>query len=113
MPIISPNIQAALRKAGIAKESSDIPLPERLDANNLSIDELLCELSNIVQGGDTPQKLRAIDTGLKLHKVLNDQPASIPQISIVIQDKFSVAGAICDINPILIPRPNIVKEVIQ
>jgi len=34
-----------------------------------------------MQGGDTNQKLRAVDTTLKLHKVLNDDKVQMPVIS--------------------------------
>jgi hypothetical protein len=114
MPIIRPEIQKALRAAGLADKEGSSTLTQRLDSNNLSIDTLLEQLSDIVQGGETSLRLRAIDTGLKLHKVLNDKPDQMPQISIVIHDKFATESS-PEINPIFIPRSNsvYVKEITQ
>jgi len=38
MPIINADIQKALRQVGISKSERDIPLTERLEANDLSLD---------------------------------------------------------------------------
>lgn len=113
MPIISPDIQKALRQVGMGKLASDTPLNERLEANNLSLDNALETLSEIMQGGDTNQKLRAVDTTLKLHKVLNDDKVQMPVIQIQINDKFSAAQT--SVNPILIPREPVKlnKETLQ
>src|SRR6266568_659036 len=113
MPIISPDIQKALRQVGLSKNLKDIPLVERLEANNLSLDDALEQLSEIMQGGDANQKLRAVDTALKLHKVLNEDKVQMPVIQIQINDKFSAAST--SVNPILIPREPVKfeKETLQ
>jgi len=41
MPIINADIQKALRQVGISKSERDIPLTERLEANDLSLDNAL------------------------------------------------------------------------
>lgn len=113
MPIIAQGIQAALRQAGIAKDDPE-ELADKLEKHNLSVDDALGILSDIAHGGDTNQKLKAVDTTLKLHKVLNNDSTQLPNISISIMDSFG-NGEVPGINPILIPRSKveIKKETLQ
>ena len=61
--------------------------------------------------GNENTRRQAIETVLKLHQVLKDQPAAPPSVTIVIQDPHMVAGSV---NPILIPRDTTKqKETIQ
>lgn len=104
MPIIKPEIQRALRAAGLSKAESSADVVTILDNNRLSVNDTIEILSEIAYGGDTNQRLRAVDASFKLHGLLKDQSAPIPNISIVIQDQFS--PVVEGLNPILIPRPN-------
>lgn len=104
MPILKPEIQAALREAGLSRDSTT--LTEKLDRADLSIDDAIIMLGDIARGGDTAQRQRALDTILKLHGVLKET-IQVPVVTIVIHDSESPKG----INPILIPRES--KGVIQ
>jgi|SRR5712671_2747003 len=100
MPLIKPNIQAALREAGLASSHEDT-ITERLDRSGLSLDAALEELSEIARSSENEStRLRAIETSLKLRGILKEQQAPPPSISIVIQGGNEVAGE----NPILLPR---------
>jgi len=101
VPILRPEIQKALRAAGLSKDQNETSLDEKLNACGLSLEETLSQLSDIAHaGGNETTRLRALETSLKLSKVLNDQPTTIPNITIVINDPGRAAG----VNPILIPR---------
>lgn len=103
MPILKPEIQAALREAGLSKDSTS--LTEKLDRADLSVDDAIVMLGDIARGGDTAQRQRALDTILKLHGVLKDV-VQVPQVTIIINDPDGPKG----INPILIPRE---KTIVQ
>lgn len=101
MPILKPEIAKALRAAGLSKDQQDSSLDDKLNACGLSLEETLSQLSDIAHaGGNETVRLRALETSLKLSKVLNDQPSAIPNITIVINDPNRPPG----VNPILIPR---------
>lgn len=103
MPILKPEIQAALREAGLSRDSTSIS--DKLNNADLSIDDAIIMLGDIARGGDTAQRQRALDTILKLHGVLKEN-VQVPVVTIVINDPDGPKG----INPILIPRE---KAVIQ
>ena len=106
MPIINHDIQRALRVAGIVKDDNptDTGIQARLDRHNLSLDETLAHLSDLVTGSDTSAvKLRAVDTILKLHGILKETAAPPPSINIIINDSLGTPVG-NGINPILIPR---------
>lgn len=115
MPIIQHGIQEALRQAGIVKDSSDAPttVNELLDDQDLSLRQTIQHLADIASGADTSAvKLRAIETALKLRGVLKEQAAPPPTFNIIINDK-SGNPSVNGLNPILIPRPRPVEEVVM
>lgn len=97
MPILKPEIQAALREAGLSHDSTTIT--EKLNRADLSVDDAIVMLGDIARGGDTAQRQRALDTILKLHGVLKET-VQVPIVTIMIHDGEAPKG----INPILIPR---------
>jgi hypothetical protein len=112
MPILKPEIQKALRAAGLTREVSEVPLSDRLEVAGLGLDSTLEILHDLAHNsGNENTRRQAIETVLKLHQVLKDQPAAPPSVTIVIQDPHMVAGSV---NPILIPRDTTKqKETIQ
>ncbi len=113
MPLLKPDIQAALRQVGLGKPDEESPIADRLDAADLSIDTSLRILADIAHGADkSTEKLRAIETSLKLRGLLKDQQAPPPSITIVISDP---SGEHTGTNPILLPRQlaNPKKEIIN
>lgn len=113
MPILRPEIQKALRVAGLTRDPSDIPLSDRLEIANLGLDHTLEALGELANSSNESIREKAINTSLKLHGVLKEQAAAPPSVTIIIQDPKAVAGSV---NPILIPREAAVtpqKETIQ
>lgn len=118
MPLIKPELQKALRAAGLAspesassEESSDkSSFQLQLERAGLGLEDTLQELSNISKTSVSEHlKLRSIETVLKLHQVLKEQPAAqIPAINIIIQDSNSDA-ILEGTNPIFLPRQLINK----
>ena len=109
MPILKPEIQAALREVGLSK-STEGTLSERLDQVDLSISDSLQLLSDVAHGTDNGQlRLKAVETAFRLHGVLKDQQAPIPHVTIVINDPDGPKGP----NPILLPRQITNRETIQ
>ena len=101
MPILKPEIQAALRAAGLAPQDQNRSLTEELDASGLSVRETLDTVTSIMIHGESDHtRLRAAELSLKARGVLKDAAAPIPSITIVINDPLAPRG----INPILIPR---------
>jgi hypothetical protein len=101
MPLINPTkdfVKDLLRESNILDTKS---LDQLLKDNNLDIDNLLSELRMILDSEESSTiKLRAIETGLRLNKVLDnkDQGSTMPTFVINIQDNIT------SVNPILIPR---------
>ena len=115
MPLMKPEIQAILRKAGLAGPIENAAGPEGesqprgrvteiLDRAGLSLDETIELLAQQVMGG-TNEALRhkSLETVLKMHGVLKDTAvaAQMPSFTIVIQDAGHEAPLV---NPILLPR---------
>lgn len=113
MPLISHNVQAALREAGIVKDpnASSDSIESILDSEGLSLRETVAALADVVKGADTSaSKKSAIDTALKLRGVLKEKDPAPPTFNIVFSspnDKPS-DGEI-RINPILVPRSTSVQ----
>jgi len=95
------SIAEVLRESGIKPPGNN--LREILDSQFLSLDDAIRQLSSIVHdSSDNSTKLRAIDTTLKLHKVLEEDKKEVPSITIVIQPPSG--GHLEAIPSILIPR---------
>lgn len=109
MPLISHNVQAALREAGIVKDpdAQDDTVQSHLDNEGLSLKETIGLLGDVALGADTSAvKLRAIETALKLRGVLKEQAAPPPSFNIVFTSPsdLPVGNNSPKINPILVPR---------
>ena len=114
MPILNHGVQEALRQAGIlpSEREENSSIQDQLNSEGLSTRDLLIHLKDLVDGADTSAvKLRAIDTGLKLHGVLKDQAPAPPSINIIINDKDGMPGSVNGLNPILIPRKASVESI--
>ena len=102
MPLLDPKqIHAVLRDSlppTVRADKSDLAL--LLERANLSPEEVLDQLANIVRGGETEgNRLRATEMALKLNGMLTPDDNRDMTVIINIQDsQFS------EINPILIPR---------
>lgn len=89
-----------LKSAGINPAAD---LATKLAENNLSTEDCIAQLSDIVRNGENRDgvRLRAVETGLKLNRVLdNEKTGPTTNFTIVINDPRGAVG----INPILIPR---------
>lgn len=101
MPLLSPTqIRSVLAetKKSTSKENA---LQELLNSNSLGPSDLIEELGSTIRGADnTAMKLRGLEIGFKLNKLLGSDtegPAP-PVVNIIINDSNF------EINPILIPR---------
>lgn len=115
MPILRPEIQKALRAAGLTKDTSnrdDVPLADKLSLVGLSLDETLERLADLVNNCQNEViRRQAIDTTLKLHGVLKEQAPLPPSVTIVINDPNRPTP---EVNPILLPREiSLQKGIIQ
>jgi len=100
MALLNPNqIKSVLRESGLSTKQEDVK--KLLDVEGLGVSELITELGSVVRGADSSaMKLKGIETGLKLHGVLQrDDVVQVPQVTIIINDSEH-----SEINPILIPR---------
>lgn len=104
MPLIKPDIQRALRSAGIDNTTGDESLSELMDKKDMSLSQILDDLSDFIKTStNEPLRMRAIEMALKMKGALKEQAATaLPTININIQD--SQANVTSDINPILVPR---------
>lgn len=104
MPLLSPNIQAALHAAGLADSSNSSAPPDikkQLDRSGLSTEEILSQLQQEMTNGETSaSRIRAAELGLKAHGFLKETAIPLPSINIIINDPGSPKG----VNPILVPR---------
>ena len=111
MPLIRPEIQAVLRKAGLSKELSGTAEPggivERLEAAGLSLDEVLEELATLVKNsGNEAIRLNAAKIALQAHGTLKESSSVVnPSFTVIIENapagnaKFTQG-----VNPIVLPR---------
>ena len=77
-------------------------LEQILVEKNLSLPEILSDLSNILAGGENSSvKLRAAETALKLHGLLTNKGEEGGSVSVTINIQDAEFGS-C--NPILFPR---------
>lgn len=102
MPLLSPNINAALQAAGLQGIKDDSPdIRKQLDRAGLSTDEILSQIQQEMVGAESAaSRLKAAEMGLKMQGHLKEAQVPIPSITIVINDPGSQKG----INPILLPR---------
>lgn len=109
MPILKPEIQNALRAAGLVSDKED-SLDSLLEKHNLSKDKVLETLGFLMENAGADQtRLRAAENALKILGLLKDVPTTVPNISITIVDGQSKAG----FNQILLPREIRLKETVQ
>ena|SRR6185436_17618152 len=101
MPILKPQIQQALREAGLDNSEKDKGTLESLNNAGLDLSTTLDTVKSIMTYGESDHtKLRAAELSLKAHGLMKDQSSPAPSITIVINDPLSKGG----INPILLPR---------
>lgn len=96
-------IDEILKSSGVLKDpEKGNALKAILDMKSLSIDNLVDELANLVQGSqDESIKFRAIDKALQLHGVGKEETSTIPSVTIIIQGAGQSQSGIPEI---LIPR---------
>jgi hypothetical protein len=100
MPILKPEIQAALRTSGLLSHENQT-LEESLNSSGLTLDSTLSTISQIQEfSGNESARLRAAELSLKARGFLREQAPTIPSITFIIQDSHAPKG----VNPILIPR---------
>ena len=107
MPILKPEMQAALRAAGLSKgsriETSEIGAA--LDDAGLSIEETLQTLKFLEENSQSENtKLRVVELTHKLRGLLKDQVAPPPSITIQILDPAFASARTSGVNPVLLPR---------
>ncbi len=109
MPLIDTTSERELELArGLLEENSiiksDKPLPELLKKNRLDTNTLLGKLSDMTEQGENLNlQMRAIETGLKLNKVLDNGIKENGNVTFVININ-DPKGSDFKINPILLPR---------
>lgn len=116
MPLIDTSIElvkasTALKSLGLfqGKDSPKETLKDLLEENSLGADALISSLGSIAHNGESEAiRLRAIETGLKLHPATRQamkehDERAIPIVNIVIH---GVDGP----NPILIPRKVVIEH---
>jgi len=112
MPLIKPEVQNLLRKAGIGASSENESASSKLDRAGLSTEDIAEELSEIAKRGETEAiRLRALETGLKVHGALKEKAGSetLPNISITIQNAGASERMVPSVNPIILPRQSLQK----
>jgi hypothetical protein len=99
MPILRPEVSRLMESAGLnSRKNKDIK--ESLEDAGLGITETLEKMKDLRDYSDSEStKLRVNEAILKMHGVMKDEGSSIPNITIVINDKDNLG-----INPILLPR---------
>jgi hypothetical protein len=123
MPLIRPEIQNMLRKAGLGPEvktpGSEGSLSEKLDAAGLSLEETLEHLAFIAkESGNETLRFNCLKAVAQMHGALKETAPAPPSFTIVIQgDQLShLPSSVPDgipqgINPILLPR-QLLKELV-
>lgn len=104
MPLLKPEIQSALRLAGIGGSDGDDKqdIESILNDNNLSLRDSVRILSEIAHSSTNEHTRKgAVETAFKLLGVMKEGAAQIPSVTIIINDP---KGGDIKINPILIPR---------
>ena len=117
MPLIKPEIQNILRKAGLdtSKDSAEDSesASEKLTRAGLSLDEIALKLFDLADGsGNDALRLRALETGLKVHGALKDNnQIQIPSFNIIIQSAPSSSSSVKEnpTNNILFPRQSLLS----
>lgn len=116
MPIMSPGVQALLRKAGVegvppvkaeSGSGEQTELQSKMELAGLGIDAAIENLSNIASNSLSEViRLRATETALKMHGALKESnsgsTAAAPSFTLVIQDSGSLS--LGGVNPIFLPR---------
>lgn len=112
MPIIKPEIQQALRDAGLTDRapSDELTIQEHLAQAGLSDAELAEELVELAKhSGNESLRLRALETAAKIKGALKEAPPSIPSFTIILQSASS-DSPVRATNPILFPRQSLKDE---
>lgn len=100
MPILKPEIQNALRAAGL-RGQQEASVVERLEAAGLGLDDALGRAADLIANSENDSVRRSmLSDVLRMHGALKEQPTTVPQVTIVIQDSRATSS----INPILVPR---------
>ncbi len=100
MAILKPQIQEALRTAGLTRGATEDSTKEALENAGLGLSETLQTIEHLMSNGTPHIQLRAAETVMKAHGLMKDQQAPMPSITIVINDPESSFK----VNPILLPR---------
>jgi len=109
VPIIKPEVQKILSQAGLVKEEGlNKSVEENLSVHGLdnnSLAESLCNMA--LNSTNDIIRLRALETALKIKRVLQDQPAQLPNVTLIIQNSSADLSLTQGINPILFPRQSL------
>lgn len=105
MPILKPEIAAALRQAGLGGKTETSEIGEALDTAGLTLESSLQTLKFLEENsGSENTKLRAVEMSVKLRGLLKDQVAPPPSITIQILDPNFESRRTSGVNPVLLPR---------
>jgi len=112
VPIIKPEVQQILAKAGLIKEPAserdNKSVEENLNLHGLDNDALAEALTRIALTSDNDTlRLRALETALKVKGALKEQPQTMPQVTIVIQGSDTDLSRTLGVNPIIFPRQSL------
>lgn len=109
MPLIKPEVQKVLRKAGLKEpESEKLSVNENLDIAGLSNEAIAEELTRLaLNSNNEALKLRALETALKVRGALKEAETALPQFTIIIQNSDNSTVEHHGINPIVFPRQSL------
>jgi hypothetical protein len=101
MPLLRPEVARLLEEAKLtSKGKSSRDIKEVLEDEGLGLADTLGKLKDLRDFSESEStKLRVNEAILKMHGVMKEEGATIPNVTIVIGD--AIAGAA---NPILLPR---------
>lgn len=108
MPLIKPEVQRILRKAGLKdQESENRSVDENLNLAGLSNEAIAEELTRLALNSQSESlKLRALETALKVRGALKET-SQAPQFTIIIQNADNSTSQVPEVNPILFPRQSL------
>lgn len=110
MPLIKPEVQKVLTKAGLLDDNSlsTKSVDENLSHHGLDNSGIAEELAGLaLRSNNESLRLRALETALKVKGALRETAAQIPNFTIVIQNSSSSLDKTQGVNPIIFPRQSL------
>lgn len=110
VPLIKPEIQKVLTKAGLLDDNSlsSKSVDENLSYHGLDNSGIAEELAGLaLRSNNESLRLRALETALKVKGALRETAAQIPTFTIIIQNTSKTLDTTQGVNPIIFPRQSL------